>query len=134
MVRRNLRAKDDLLVLVVDDFEDARELYGEYLTFLGYHVIKASDGDEAVQVARREKPDVVIMDLAMPVLDGWQAVRELRRSSETADAAIIALSGHDSPPNRKLALDSGADAFVAKPCLPDDLDRAIVDVLRRRGR
>lgn len=121
------------LVLVVDDFEDAREMYAAYLTHLGYRVTTASDGLRALEAARAQSPDVIVLDLAMPVMDGWQAAKELRSQEATSRICIIALSGHTSTENRRRAVEVGCDEFLPKPCLPADLDRTIKTVLARRG-
>lgn len=120
-------------VLVVDDFEDARELYSAYLAHLGYEVETANDGAQAVARARADRPDVIVMDLAMPVMDGWQAARELRGHDDTAHVRIIALSGHTTAENRRLAEEAGCDRFLSKPCLPSDLDRCIKELLATRA-
>ena len=121
-----------VFVLVVDDFEDTREIYAAYLRHLGYRTATAENGEEGVRLARHLKPDVVVLDLAMPVLDGWEAARQLRMSEETRAMAIIALTGHASAVNRRRAMEAGCDHFLEKPCLPEELDRFIREVLARR--
>lgn len=108
-------------VLVVDDLRDNREMYVEYLEFHGYVVLSATDGRQAVEIARTQRPDLIVMDMSLPELNGWEATRILRESPETRDIIIIALSGHADAPARKRAMRSGCDMFVAKPCLPQDL-------------
>jgi CheY-like chemotaxis protein len=109
------------LVLLVEDYEDAREMYRAYLEFSGFDVATAGDGREAVQKAREIQPDVILMDLSLPVMDGWEAARALKASPDTADLKIIALSAHSAVTAWAGARDSGCDAFIAKPCLPGDL-------------
>src|SRR2546422_7106185 len=70
------------IVLVVDDFADNREMYSEYLSFAGYDVIEARNGLEAIDAAQQRLPDIIIMDLSLPVMDGWEATRRLKRSEE----------------------------------------------------
>ena len=74
---------DKPLVLVVDDFQDNREMYCEYLAFAGFRVIEAANGQEAVDQAFEKLPDVIIMDLSLPVMDGWEATRLLKRDERT---------------------------------------------------
>ena len=82
--------KSEPLVLVVDDFADAREMYGEYLKFCGFRVAEAQNGVEAIDKAKRLKPDLILMDLSMPVVDGWEATRRLKADSSTKGCCSIA--------------------------------------------
>jgi CheY-like chemotaxis protein len=109
------------LVLVVDDFQDNREMYAEFLLFSGFRVIEAKNGLEAIEQAFANLPDVIIMDLSLPVMDGWEATRKLKADGRTKSIPVIALTGHALHGHSKGALDAGCDAFVAKPCLPDQL-------------
>ena len=115
------RAKRTPLVLVVDDFEDNRTMYAEFLSCSGYRVEQASNGVEAVELSQRLKPDVVVMDLSLPVMDGWEAIRRLKSDERTKRIPIIALTGHALASHSKGALEAGCDAFLSKPCLPDKL-------------
>jgi two-component system, cell cycle response regulator DivK len=117
------------VVLVVDDFIDNREMYGEYLEHLGFRVLEAADGQTAVDVARQENPAAIVMDLSLPVLDGWEATRILKNDPATANIVIVVLTGHAEPASRKRALDAGCDEFMAKPCLPADLADKIKKLL-----
>ena len=85
--------KNEPLVLVVDDFADAREMYGEYLKFCGFRVAEAQNGVEAIEKAKRLKPDLILMDLSMPVVDGWEATRRLKADSTTKAIPVVALDG-----------------------------------------
>ena len=105
------------VVLVVDDDLDARLIYRHYLTVMGCQVYTARDGLIGVQVAKRRKPDVIVMDLAMPRLDGWAATTELKHSPITRSIPIIVLSA--VPTSRSEARAAGCDGFLAKPCLPE---------------
>jgi two-component system cell cycle response regulator DivK len=109
------------LVLVVDDFQDNREMYAEYLAYCGFRVIEAKNGKEAIEQAFAQSPNVIIMDLSLPVMDGWEATRRLKADGRTKSIPVIALTGHALQGHSKGALDAGCDAFVAKPCLPDQL-------------
>lgn len=102
-------------VLVVDDDADGRELLSEYLTFRGMRVRSASNGQEALSVAFAEPPAVVLMDLAMPHSDGYNAIRHLKADVRTKDVVVVAVSAHAFPAERTKAIAEGADAFVPKP-------------------
>jgi CheY-like chemotaxis protein len=118
------------LVLVVDDFEDNRAMYAEYLAFSGYRVEQASNGEEAVELARRLKPDVVVMDLSLPVMDGWEATRRLKADENTRHIPIIVLTGHALAGHSREARDAGCNAFLAKPCLPEKLVAKVEELMR----
>jgi two-component system, cell cycle response regulator DivK len=109
------------IVLVVDDFADNREMYSEYLAFSGYEVIEAKNGIEAVEAAHGRMPDIIIMDLSLPVMDGWEATRRLKADERTRSIPIVALTGHALAGHSKGAKEAGCDSFLAKPCLPDQL-------------
>ncbi len=117
-------------VLVVDDFDDAREMYAEYLEFAGFQVETARNGAEAVEKAQEASPDIILMDLSLPVMDGWEATRLIKQDSRTRDIPVMALSGHVLAGSENNAKDAGADEFVAKPCLPQDLENKIRTMLK----
>ena len=104
-------------MLVVDDDRDARVMYGMYLRHVGCRVRTARDGHVAITKANASAPDVIVMDLTMPRLDGWTASKWLKASPATAHIPIIALSA--APMAREDARACGCDGFLAKPCLPD---------------
>jgi two-component system, cell cycle response regulator DivK len=112
---------DAPLVLVVDDFEDNRAMYVEYLQFQGFRVSEAVNGEEAVARATELLPAVIIMDLSLPVMDGWEATRRIKNNAKTKHIKVVALTGHAEPAHAKRALEAGCDDFVAKPCLPENL-------------
>jgi two-component system, cell cycle response regulator DivK len=109
------------LVLVVDDFPDNREMYVQYLSFTGYRVAEANDGEEALAKTAGLLPDVVVMDLALPRLDGWEATRRLKSDPLTRGIPVIALTGHGLPEHVERARQAGCDSFLTKPCTPIDL-------------
>jgi CheY-like chemotaxis protein len=115
------------LILVVDDYQDAREMYAEYLQFSGYRVAEARNGNEAVEQALALKPDLILMDLSLPGMDGWEATRRLKADETTKHIPIVALTGHALAGASEGARKAGCDSFVTKPCLPDDL---VVEVRR----
>ena len=108
-------------VLVVDDSADIRELWRLWLTFWGFSVHEARNGHEAIQKANELEPDLILMDLWMPVLDGVEAMRRLRADSRTAHVPVLAVSAQTLAPDSSAALAAGADSFVSKPCDPDRL-------------
>ena len=116
------------VVLLVDDLADQRELYRQYLEFAGYEVAVARDGFEAVDCALRVHPDVVIMDLAMPGLDGFETTQRLKALEATRGIPVIALTAHGELP-REWALTAGCAAYLKKPCYPHDLAVEIAAVL-----
>jgi len=109
------------MILVVDDFEDNRAMYVEYLRFAGFRVIEAANGREAIERARESLPDVVVMDLSLPVMDGWEATRQLKGDPRTRAIPVIALTGHALAGHSQGAKDAGCDEFLSKPCLPKTL-------------
>jgi len=109
------------LVLIVDDYQDAREMYAEYLEFSGFRVAEARNGAEAVEKAFALRPSVILMDLSLPVMDGWEATRRLKADARTRAIPVVALTGHALDGHSREAQDAGCDAYVTKPCLPDAL-------------
>jgi CheY-like chemotaxis protein len=116
-------------VLLVDDYPDAREMYTEYLEYSGFDVIQAANGMEALRQAAEQVPDIILMDLSLPVMDGWEATRRLKADPRTADIPVVALTGHALAGISDGAKKAGCDAFVTKPCLPEDLVKEIRKVL-----
>lgn len=119
------------LVLVVDDYEDNRVLYAEYLAFAGYRVETAEDGAQAIAKGRALSPNLILMDLAMPGTDGWEATRVLKGDPATSGIIIIAVTGHTMPEFLHQALDAGADGVVKKPVEPSDLAAIVATFVRR---
>jgi CheY-like chemotaxis protein len=125
-----MSGKDDRpRVLVVDDYPDAREMYAEYLQYSGFDVIEATNGMEALARAADSRPDIILMDLSLPVMDGWEATKRLKANKATAAIPIVALTGHALAGILEGAKQAGCDAFVTKPCLPEDLVKEIRKVL-----
>jgi CheY-like chemotaxis protein len=103
--------------LVVDDDLDARLIYRRYLTVKGCQVYTARDGSIGVEIARRRRPDLIVMDLAMPRLNGWAATAELKQSPLTKGIPILLLSA--VPTSRHEARAAGCAGYLSKPCLPE---------------
>ncbi len=106
---------DRLRVLVVEDNADNRTLISDLIGMLGGTVIEAKDGAEGVELASKEKPALILMDLSLPRKDGWQAVREIKANADTSHIPIIALTAHAMVGDRERALDAGCDDYVPKP-------------------
>lgn len=115
------------LVLLVEDQSDLRRLYAEQLILSGFDVIEAGDGAEAIAHTTDRAPDVVLMDLSLPRMDGWEATRRLKGDGRTAHIPIVAMTAHDGAGELQRATDAGCDWFVPKPCPPAAL---IVEVRR----
>ena len=115
------------LILVVDDYEDAREMYAEYLRFCGFRVAEARNGNEALEQVFALMPDLILMDLSLPGIDGWEATRQLKADERVRHIPVVALTGHALAGASESAKKAGCDSFVTKPCLPDDL---VVEVRR----
>jgi CheY-like chemotaxis protein len=114
-------------VLLVDDCRDTRELYAEYLELSGYRVKEASDGMAALAEATRVLPDVIVLDMSMPGLNGYEAVQRLRADDRTREIPIVMVSGYE--PDR--VGDAGWDEFIIKPCDPERLISVIKGLVAR---
>jgi two-component system cell cycle response regulator DivK len=119
------------LVLLVEDQSDLRHLYAYQLTISGYDVIEAANGAEAIDRTTSHVPDVVLMDLSLPVVDGWEATRRLKGDERTAHIPVVALTAHDGSGELQRATRAGCDWFVPKPCPPDALIAEVRRVLAR---
>jgi len=113
-------------VLLVDDVVDSRDMYALYFGHVGVKVTTANDGLAALAAARFERPDVIVLDLAMPGVTGWDVIRELKADPRTRTIPILVLSGQRE---RESALRAGADAYREKPCMPDKLFGEMMRVL-----
>lgn len=102
-------------ILYVEDDENSAYMLQKRLQRRGYEVILAHNGEEGIALAQNEHPDLIVMDLGMPVLDGWEATRQLRNSLGTASIPIVALSSHAMPDDREKALIAGCNDFDTKP-------------------
>jgi len=124
---------DSPLILLVDDFEDTRTMYGRMLSFQGFRVIEAADGEAAVEQAQTALPDLVVMDLGLPKIDGWEATRRLKADTRTQDIPILALTGYTRDESVRRAKAAGCDALFTKPCSPDKLVAKIREMLAQRA-
>lgn len=105
-------------VLLVEDNEDNRVVFATILRHYGYEVIEAEDGETGLHLARTRRPDLVLMDISIPVMDGWEATRVLKDDSATADIPVIAVTAHALAEDRARARSIGFDGFLAKPVQP----------------
>lgn len=112
-------------ILVVEDFKDTRELISMWLRLQGYRVLEAADGGQAVEIARRECPDLVLMDLSLPTLDGMAATQQIREIEAMCDVPIIACSAHDTREWSDKALTAGCTDFISKPVDFNALEKVI---------
>jgi CheY-like chemotaxis protein len=121
--------RDRPLVLLVEDQSDLRRLYAEQLAISGFDVIEAEDGVDAIDHATNHTPDVVLMDLSLPRMDGWEATRRLKKDDRTAHIPVVALTAHDGAGELQRATSAGCDWFVPKPCSPAALIAEVRRVL-----
>jgi CheY-like chemotaxis protein len=112
-------------ILIVDDVEDNREMYAEYLRFVGWQVVTAPNGEEGLSKALADPPDAVVLDLTMPRMDGWAFATALRANPRTQHTRIIVLTGHALTGTEEGARKAGAHSFLSKPCLPEALAREV---------
>lgn len=121
------------LVLVVDDVAHGREIFAEYLEFRGFRVATAADGQEAIDRAFELLPDVILMDLSLPRVDGWEATRRLKQDERTRHIPIIALTAHALAAAHDRAKEVGCNSVVTKPCLPRELEQEVRRQLELRA-
>ena len=125
------RSKSDRpRVLLVDDYPDAREMYSEYLQFSGFDVVEAANGMEALQRAADEAPDIILMDLSLPVMDGWEATRCIKSDDATRNVSVIGLSARTMSADRDKAIEAGCDDYDIKPI---EFDRLVGKIERLLG-
>jgi two-component system response regulator len=117
--------REKKLFLLVEDFEDSRFMMRRLLEMAGYAVIEASDGEQAVALAISEQPELILMDLSLPKLDGLAATRQIRQYEAARKTPIVAISAHDSPESRTEALAAGCDEYVTKPIDFDQLGEVL---------
>jgi len=118
-------------ILLVDDYEDARVMYGHFLRLSGYHPIEAATGEEALELAYAQLPDLILLDMSLPGIDGWEVTAELKRNDKTKHIPIVALTAHALQTERQRSERAGCDGFLPKPCPPPDLLAEIARLLPR---
>ncbi|HEX2093222.1 MAG TPA: response regulator [Longimicrobiaceae bacterium] len=105
-------------VLLVEDNEDNRTVYRTILEHFGYEVIEARNGEDGIRMAREDHPDLILMDISIPLVDGWEATKILKADPATSGIPIIALTAHALATDRAKAQEVGCDGYLAKPCEP----------------
>ena len=115
------------VILLVEDNEMNRDMLSRRLQRKGYAVITAEDGEKGLLLARSEMPDLILMDISIPIIDGWEATQVLKHDPETHHIPIIALTAHALASDREKAMEVGCDGYLAKPCEP----RAVVAEVQR---
>lgn len=118
-------------VLLVEDNDDNLRIYSTILTYSGYRVLEAMDGEAGLESARRDRPDLILMDVSIPKIDGWAATQILKADPETAEIPIIALTAHALASDRERAEEVGFDGYIAKPAEPRVV---LAEVQRRLGK
>jgi CheY-like chemotaxis protein len=126
------RARPPLIVLA-DDSADTREMYRQFFAFVGFDVETAATGREVLDKVRCLAPDIFILDLSMPDLDGWAVCRTLKADPQTKTIPIIVLTGHTLDGAEASAKAAGANYYLMKPCLPEELADAVRSVLSARS-
>ena len=121
------------LIVLADDSEDSREMYREYFAFVGFDVETAATGREILEKVRCHPPDIVVLDLSMPGLDGWTVCRVLKADQATKAIPIIVLTAHALDDSEASAKAAGADHYLRKPCLPEVLVGAVRFALSRQA-
>ncbi|HEX6938950.1 MAG TPA: response regulator [Longimicrobiales bacterium] len=122
--------KPNKTILIVEDNEDNLMVYRTILEHVGYDVIDARDGEEGIARASEAHPDLILMDISIPKIDGWEATRRLKQEEDTRDIPIIALTAHALEEDREKALSVGCDGYLAKPVEPR---RVVAEVERYVG-
>jgi two-component system cell cycle response regulator DivK len=117
-------------ILVVDDNQDSRELVVKILKARGYQTIEAVDGEEALEKAVAERPDLILMDRSLPKIDGYEVTRRLKGREEFKDIPIVALTAHAMRGDREKALEAGCEGYISKPINVRELPELITSYLR----
>ena len=123
---------DQPVVLLVEDNDDNRTVYATILRYVGYGVAEASDGAQALALARSARPSVIIMDISVPIVDGLEVTRRLKADPSTASIPVIAITAHALPADRARCLEAGCDGYLAKPCEPQAVVAAVRGFLSAR--
>jgi two-component system cell cycle response regulator DivK len=117
-------------ILIVDDNQDSRELVVKILKTRGYQTIEALDGEEALEKAVAERPDLILMDRSLPKIDGYEVTRRLKNQDEFKDIPIVALTAHAMRGDREKALEAGCEGYISKPINVRELPELIMSYLR----
>lgn len=115
-------------ILLVEDNDDNRRIYSTTLSFSGYRVVEATDGEEALEAARAHRPAMILMDISIPKVNGWEVTRRLKADPLTSGIPIVALTAHALAADRARAQEVGCDGYISKPAEP----RTVLEEVRRR--
>jgi two-component system cell cycle response regulator DivK len=118
--------REPAVVLIVEDHKDNRAIYRTILEHDGYRVVEAADGETGIAAAHDERPDLILMDISLPGLNGWEATRRLKASRETESIPIVAVTAHAMNGDREKSLSAGCASYVSKPATP----QRILEVVR----
>jgi len=121
--------RDVATVLLVEDTEDNRQMMRRLLEMSGFRVVEATNGREAVEVASQVQPQIILMDLSLPIIDGLAATRQIRNQPELNTVPIVAVSAHDTADFHSEALDAGCDAYVTKPINYTELEHLVTRLI-----
>ena len=117
-------------VLIADDYRDMRELLGRQIESLGYIPILAENGQDVVEKAIREKPGLILLDMIMPIMDGWEAVRNLRANPETKDIPILAATALFHQSDLNTCMEQGCNDYINKPFTIAELKKKVAELIR----
>jgi two-component system cell cycle response regulator DivK len=115
-------------ILIAEDNDDSRTIYREYLEHAGYRVVEATNGEDALALARSEPPDIILMDVSMPKMDGLTATRILKADARLRSVPVVALTAHAMASDAEMARAAGCDGYLAKPIAP----REVCDEVEQR--
>ncbi|RMG88028.1 MAG: response regulator [Chloroflexi bacterium] len=120
-------------ILVAEDERDIRELIAFTLTFAGHQIVQAANGEEAVELAQKEKPDLILMDVRMPRMTGYEACRAMKAIDTVKDIPVVFLSAKGQDEEVQTGIESGAVAYILKPFAPDELTQRVAEILQEVG-
>jgi len=120
-------------ILVAEDERDIRELINFTLVFAGHQVTQAANGAEAVELAPKVKPDLIMMDVRMPKMTGYEACRQIKQMEDVRNVPVVFLSAKGQDEEVQTGLEAGAEAYILKPFSPEDLTRQIGEILKKNG-
>lgn len=120
-----------LKVLIIDDNKDLTEIMCDLIGFLGHKTICSQDGKDGIAMAKEHHPDVIICDIGLPVMDGYEVAQQLRKDDEIKETFLIALSGYAGPEDRKRSREAGFDRHLAKPADISAIERVIAEAAMR---
>lgn len=124
-----MNANQKPLVLLVEDRVDSRDLYAQYLTYAGFSVVTAINGHEAIRMAQLLRPDIILMDIWLPGMDGLEATSDLKQQPELAHIPVVAMTADSSKEMENRCRAAGCHSFMSKPVLPDEVARHLRAVL-----